>query len=86
MIWDFYINLQGLSMIKFTLIIWVCSFLGTPPVCMAPLQHPKSFDSWYECSETGYSEASLMITKMGYKYVNDNRIAMNYSCRPVPTV
>ena len=73
-------------MIKFTLIIWVCSFLGTPPVCMAPLQHPKSFDSWYECSETGYSEASLMITKMGYKYVNDNRIAMNYSCRPVPTV
>tara|TARA_R110000744_G_scaffold261987_1_gene376557 strand:- start:120 stop:380 length:261 start_codon:yes stop_codon:yes gene_type:complete len=86
MIWDFYINLQGLSMIKFTLIIWVCSFLGTPPVCMAPLQHPKSFDSWYECSKTGYSEASLMITKMGYKYVNDNRIAMNYSCRPVPTV
>ena len=72
-------------MIKFTLIIWVCSFLGAQPVCMRPMQFPKSFDTWYDCSKTGYSEGSLMITKMGYKYVNDNRIAMNYSCREVPT-
>jgi len=72
-------------MVKFTLIIWVCSFLGQPS-CLPPLEYPKLFDSWYECSKTGYSEASLMITKMGYKYVNDNRIAMSYSCRSVPTV
>ena len=73
-------------MIKFTLIIWVCSFLGAQPACMAPLKYPKLFDSWYECSKTGYSEASLVITKMGYKYVNDNKIAMNYSCREVSTI
>jgi hypothetical protein len=73
-------------MVKFTLIIWVCSFLGAQPACMAPLKYPKLFDSWYECSKTGYREASLIVTKMGYKYVNDNKIAMNYSCREVSTI
>jgi len=72
-------------MVKFTLIIWVCSFLGQPS-CLPPLKYPMLFDSWYECSKTGYSQASFMITKMGYKYVNDNRIALNYSCKVVPTV
>jgi len=68
-------------MIKFTLIIWVCSFLGTPPVCMAPMEYPKSFDSWYECSRTAHTETLLVMSKMGYKYVNDNRIAMSYTCQ-----
>jgi len=73
-------------MIKFTLIIWVCSFLGASPVCMAPLEYPKSFDSWYECSRTAHSETLLMLSKMGYKYVNDNRIAMSYSCKEISSI
>ena len=28
-------------MIKFTLIIWVCSFLGNPAACLAPVEYPK---------------------------------------------
>jgi hypothetical protein len=73
-------------MIKFTLIIWVCSFLGAPPVCTAPLEYPKSFDSWYECSRTAHSETLLMLSKMGYKYVNDNKIAMSYSCKEISSI
>jgi len=73
-------------MTKFTLIIWVCSFLGGQPACLPPLSHPVQFNSWYECSRTAHSETLLMISKMGYKYVNDNKIAMSYSCKEISSI
>ena len=70
-------------MTKFILLIWVCSFLGTSPACLPPREFPKQFDTWYECTRGAHSEALLLISKMGYKYINDNKIAMSYSCRKV---
>ena len=67
-------------MIKFTLIIWVCSFLGQQSVCMPPMEFPRTFNSWYECSRTAHKESLLLMTKMGYKYMNDNKVAVKYSC------
>ena len=52
----------------------------------SPMEYPKQFDSWYECSRTAHSETLLMMSKMGYKYVNDNKIAMSYSCRLVENI
>ena len=68
-------------MIKFVLIIWVCSFAGNQAACLPPMEYPKHFNSWYECSRTAHTESVKMISKMGYKYVNDNKIAMKYSCK-----
>jgi len=73
-------------MIKFTLIIWVCSFLGSQPACLPPMEYPKHFDSWYECSRTAHAESVKMIGKMGYKYVNDNKIGMSYTCRSTDSI
>ena len=73
-------------MTKFILIIWVCSFAVNPTACLPPLEYPKQFDSWYDCSRGAHSEASRMISKMGYKYVNDNKIAMSYSCRQASSI
>ena len=70
-------------MVKFSLIIWVCSFLGTSTACLPPMEFPKQFDTWYECTRGAHSEALLMISKMGYKYINERRIAMSYSCRKI---
>ena len=72
-------------MIKFTLIIWVCSFLGQQ-VCMAPIEAPALYNSWYQCSRGAHIESLLLISKMGYKYVNDNKIAMSYTCRPTDSI
>jgi len=71
-------------MIKFTLIIWVCSFLGQN-TCMKPLQYPVLFDSWYECTRAAHHESRKMLSSMGYKEVNKNRIAMKYSCQQLET-
>lgn len=73
-------------MTKFTLIIWVCSFLGSPVPCLPPMEFPKQFDSWYECTRGAHSEALKITSKMGYKYINDNKIAMSYSCREISSI
>ena len=70
-------------MTKFVLLIWVCSFLGNQPSCLPPMEFPKQFDSWYECTRGAHSEALKITSKMGYKYINDNKIAMSYSCREI---
>ena len=73
-------------MTKFILIVWVCSFLGNQAACLPPLEYHKQFDSWYECSRTAHSETLLMISKMGFKYINDNKIAMSYSCKEISSI
>jgi len=74
------------KIMKFILIIWVCSFIGSPVACLRPMEYPKQFDSWYECSRTAHSETLLMMSKMGYKYINDNKIAMSYTCKKVSSI
>ena len=71
-------------MVKFTLILWVCSFLGGTK-CMPPIEYPTQFNSWYECSRTAHLESVRLLSKMGYKYVNEYKVGTKYSCKPVQT-
>ena len=71
---------------KFVLVIWVCSFLGGKTTCMPPIQYTDLYNSWYECSRAVHTESVQILSKLGYKYVNDNKIGMSYSCRIVPSV
>jgi len=73
-------------MIKFSLTIWVCSFLSMPSVCMPPVQSPILYDSWYECSRAAHKESLKILSKMGYKIVNDKKIAMKYACQPMESI
>ena len=66
-------------MIKFTLTIWVCSFLGQN-LCMAPVQSPILYNSWYECSRAAHQESIKIYSKLGYKVVNEARLATRYMC------
>jgi len=72
-------------MVKFTLIIWVCSFLGQYQ-CMAPIQSSVLYNSWYECSRTAHQESIRMLSKLGYKRVNDGKIATRYMCEAVESI
>ena len=72
-------------MIKFTLTIWVCSFLGGQ-VCMPPLESPIMYNSWYECSRAAHQESVKIMSKLGYKVVNKDRIAMKYRCQEASSI
>ena len=67
-------------MAKFTLLIWVCSFLGQQ-VCMPPIQSPVIYDSWYECSRAAHQESLKIISKLGYRTVNKEKIGLKYRCK-----
>ena len=69
---------------KYVLIIWVCSFLQGN-ACIAPVEYPTSFSSWYECSRTAHMESVKLLSKMGYKYVNDYKVGTRFTCRLVET-
>ena len=71
-------------MIKFTLIIWVCSFLGQQ-TCMQPMEYPILFDTWYECARKAHQESGKILSTMGYKKVNESRIGIKYFCRQTHT-
>ena len=64
---------------KFILTIWGWSFLGGQ-VCMPPIQSPIIYDSWYECSRAAHQESVKIMSKIGYKVVNRDKIAMKYRC------
>jgi len=72
-------------MMKFTLTIWVCSFLGGQ-VCMPPIQSPVMYNSWYECSRAAHQESLKMMSNLGYKVVNKSQIAMKYRCKEINTI
>ena len=72
-------------MIKFTLTIWVCSFLGGQ-LCMPPIQSPVMYNSWYECSGAAHKESLKMLSNLGYKVVNRDKIAMKYRCEEINSI
>ena len=72
-------------MTKFTLIIWVCSLLQGE-VCMPPIQSPATYSSWYECSRAAHQESVKLMSSLGYKVVNRDKIAMKYRCKEVGTI
>ena len=65
---------------KYILVLWVCSFLNGQE-CLAPMEYPILFDSWYECSRRAHKESLAVMTKLGYAYVNKHQIAMKYYCK-----
>ena len=72
-------------MIKFTLTIWVCSFLGGQ-LCMPPIQSPVMYNSWYECSRAAHKESLKMMSMLGYQVVNKDKIAMKYRCEEINSI
>ena len=71
-------------MIKFTLIIWVCSFtVGTK--CMPPINFPIVYDSWKECTIAAHTESIKLIKGSEPDFFNKNKIGMKYVCRPART-
>ena len=70
---------------KYILIIWVCSFIQGN-ACLAPIEYPILYDSWYECSRAAHTESIKIMAKMGYNKVNQYQIGMKYNCKVVETL
>ena len=52
---------------------------------MKPITYPTMYNSWYECSRDAHVESVKLLSKMGYKNVNDYKVGTKYHCKSVPT-
>ena len=68
-------------MIKFTLTLWVCSFLAAGSKCMPPITFPEVYDSWLECSKAAHIHSIEMLESFNPDFVNENNVGMKYVCR-----
>ena len=69
---------------KYVLIIWVCSFIEGNG-CLAPMESPQLYGSWYECSNAAHKESISLLQKMGYANINKFQIGMKYKCNLTDT-
>ena len=53
---------------------------------MPPIQSPVMYNSWYECSRAAHQESLKMMSKLGYKVVNRDKIAMKYRCEEINSI
>ena len=69
-------------MIKFTLILWVCSFLAGSK-CMNPITYPGVYDSWLECSKAAHIESIKLMENLDPNFINEYEVGMKYNCKRV---
>ena len=69
---------------KFMLLIWLCSF-ASGQNCIGPKEYSTMYDSWYECSREAHTQSKKILANMGFKVVNDARLATKYNCMRVRT-
>ena len=71
----------GLSMIKFILVLSVCSFLTEE--CKPPVQPPIVYNSWADCATDASVKSLELLQKEGKDNVNKYRLAVKFGCYPV---
>ena len=53
---------------------------------MPPIESPILYNSWYECSREAHKESLQILSNLGYKTVNEGKIAMKYMCVPAKSI
>ena len=71
----------GLSMIKFILVLSVCSFLTGE--CKPPVQPPIVYNSWADCATDASVKSLELLQEEGKDNVNQYRLAVKFGCYPV---
>ena len=64
-------------MIKFLLVIRICSALDGD--CL-PEQTIGLYDSWYQCAEQGTVETQQLMSLIGEKLINNNKLYITFKC------
>ena len=64
-------------MAKFLLIIKICSALDGDCI---PEQAVGLHNSWYECAQQGTVETQQLMSLMGEKLINKNKLYVTFKC------
>ena len=68
-------------MIKFILVLQVCSFLSGE--CKIAVQPPVVYNDWAECAADASVKSLELLQKEGKDNVNQYRLAVKFGCYPI---
>lgn len=74
------INTRTIQMLRFLLIIQICSTVQQQ--CLEPVPIYPTHDSHYDCATAGYLHSLNTLHNLGSTTVNDNQVIINFSCEP----
>ncbi len=69
---------------KFTLIIFLCSFINDQ--CLAPVEIKHEYNSWKECTIAALEISTEIIRLQEEEFVNNNKIATKFICQEIGTI
>jgi len=64
-------------MIKFLLVVKICSALDGDCI---PEQAVGLYENWYECATQGTVETQELMSIMGEKLINQNKLYVTFKC------
>ena len=68
-------------MIKFALVLHLCSFLNSNPYCFREQIVPEQFEDYYQCITDGYVKSLSTLVNLGETEVNEKRLAVKFECK-----
>ena len=69
---------------KFILVITLCSFIENQ--CLPPAQIKAEFNSWKECTISALEISKEIIIAQEDTFVNDNKVATQFSCKELKEI
>ena len=66
---------------KFILVISLCSFINNQ--CLPPAQVKGEYNSWKECTLAALEISTEILRLQEEDFVNNNKIATNFTCTEV---
>ena len=69
---------------KFILIISLCSFINNQ--CLPPAQIKGEYNSWKECTLAALEISKKLIIAQEDTFVNDNKVAVQFTCKEVKQI
>ena len=69
---------------KFTLIIFLCSFINNE--CLPPQEIKQHYNSWKKCTFAALEISKEIMLLQEEEFVNNNKVATKFVCTGVGTI
>ena len=70
---------------KYIIILYLCSFAGTEPVCYSERMVGLEHSEYQSCILEGYRHSHNVLKKMDKDKINKEKLAIKFICKEIQT-
>ena len=68
---------------KYIIILYMCSFANTQPVCLDGQMLGLEFNNYSECILQGYIQSHKSLKSLDEEEINNNKLAIKFDCQEI---